>query len=57
MAGIPDAISIALWVTASCWAVALLAYVFDGPSDLVFPLFLFGAITGFAEWISRRMEP
>jgi hypothetical protein len=57
MTGIPDKTAIALWIAGSCWAVALLLYVFNGPSDLVLPLLLFGAATGIVEWILTRMEP
>lgn len=45
-----------LWVTGSCWAVAFVVYLLNGPSDLVWPLFLFGVLTGVAEWILRSME-
>lgn len=57
MTGIPRATAIALWVTASCWAVALVVYLFNGPPDLVLPLLIFGALTGIVEWILRSIEP
>jgi hypothetical protein len=56
MTGIPASTMIALWVTASCWAVSLVAYLCDGPPDLVFPLLTFGVLTGTAEWILRSKE-
>jgi hypothetical protein len=56
MTGIPTSTMIALWVAASCWAVSLVAYLCDGPTDLVFPLVSFGALTGVAEWIMRDQE-
>jgi len=56
MTGIPTSTMIALWVAASCWAVSLVAYLCDGPPDLVFPLVSLGALTGVAEWIMRDQE-
>jgi hypothetical protein len=56
MTGIPDSTAIALWVVGSCWAVSLVAYLFDGPTDIVFPLVAFGVLTGAAEWIVRNKE-
>ena len=53
MTGIPDATVIALWVVVSCWVVSFVAYLFDGPVDIVFPLVTFGALTGVAEWVMR----
>ena len=50
MTGIPNSSVIALWVTASFWAVFLVAYVVGGPPDLVFPLLPFGMLTGTAAW-------
>jgi hypothetical protein len=57
MTGIPHATIIALWVTGSCWAIALVAHLLNGPPDLVFPLLVFGALTGIVEWILRSKEP
>jgi hypothetical protein len=57
MTGIPYATAIALWVTGSCWAIALVVYLFNGPHDLAFPLLVFGALAGMAEWILRSKEP
>jgi hypothetical protein len=51
---LPNSLSIAIWVVGSCWAVAIVAYVFDGPRDLIFPLVAFGTLTGVAEWYLRR---
>jgi H+/Cl- antiporter ClcA len=50
MTGIPNSSVMALWVTASFWAVFLVAYLVGGPSDLVFPLLPFGMLTGTAAW-------
>jgi hypothetical protein len=43
-------------VTASCWAVSLIAYLCDGPPDLVVPLVSLGALTGVAEWMMSDQE-
>ena len=57
MTGIPRATAIALWVTGSCWVIALVVYLFNGPPDLVLPILIFGALTGIVEWILRSIEP
>jgi hypothetical protein len=51
---IPDSLSIAFWVAGSCWALALLAYVLGQSWEWIFPLFMFGALTGIAEWVMRQ---
>lgn len=50
----PASLSIALWLTASLWLVAILAHLFDAPSEIVELTFLFGAITGVAEWLAAK---
>jgi hypothetical protein len=50
----PDSLAIALWVVGSCWAVAVVAYLFDAADGLVVPLVLFGTLTGVAELLLRR---
>ena len=54
MARIPDSLAIALWITGSCWVIALLAYFLGGSTELVLPLFVLGVLTGIAEWVMRR---
>lgn len=54
MTGLPDSILIALWVVGSCWAVALVAWLFDGATGAVLPLVIGGVLAGVAEWIFRR---
>jgi len=54
MERIPHSLSIALWVAGSCWFLAILAYIFDGPRDLILPLVALGILTGVAEWYMRR---
>jgi hypothetical protein len=51
---IPDSLSIAFWVVGSCCGLALLAYVFGQSPEWIFPLFMFGVLTGLAEWVMRR---
>jgi hypothetical protein len=55
MERIPDSLAIALWVTGSCWFLALLAYVLGASTEWLLPLFVFGALAGIAEWVTRRM--
>lgn len=54
MTNLPNSISISLWVVGASWALALLAYIFGGDADLIFPLFMLGVLTGIAEWCLRR---
>jgi hypothetical protein len=54
MGRLPNSIAIALWIVGASWALAFLAYVFDGPRELILPLVALGALTGIAEWYMRR---
>jgi hypothetical protein len=54
MGQIPDSLAIAVWIVGSCWAVAIVAYIFGASTKFLFPLFLFGLISGVAEWVFRR---
>jgi len=54
MANLPEALAIAFWLTGTCWALALIAYLFGASTEWVFPLFLLGCLTGLAEWFIRR---
>ena len=54
MARLPDALSIALWIVVACWVVAIIAYLFGGPTDLILPLFVLGTFTGLVEWLLRH---
>jgi hypothetical protein len=54
MARLPDALSIALWIVAACWVVAIISYLFGGPTDLILPLFILGIFTGVAELLLRH---
>jgi hypothetical protein len=54
MAKLPDTLAIALWITGSCWILALLAYLLGGSTEWIFALFMLGTLTGIAEWVMRR---
>ena len=54
MARLPDTPAIALWITGSCWILALLAYLLGGSAEWMLPFFMLGTLTGIAEWIMRR---
>jgi hypothetical protein len=46
----PNALAIAIWITACCWAVAALAWLVNAETDFVTPLVAFGVVTGALEW-------
>ena len=54
MAGIPNALAIALWIVGSCWAIAALAWLLNAETDFLTLLVAFGAVTGTLEWWLRR---
>jgi hypothetical protein len=54
MERLPDTLSIALWITAATWGLALIAYLVGGSTEWILPLFMFGVFTGIAEWVMRR---
>jgi predicted metal-binding membrane protein len=54
MEGFPDSLSIALWIVGSCWALAILAYLFGASTEWILPLLMLGLLTGIAEWLMRR---
>jgi hypothetical protein len=54
MERLPDSLSIGLWITGSTWLLALLAYLMGGSTEWILPLFVFGVLTGIAEWLMRR---
>ena len=53
---IPDSLAIALWLTGSLWVMAVLAYLFEAPPDLIVALAAFGILSGIAEWLVRRNQ-
>lgn len=56
MAKLPDSLAIALWVVGSCWSLAIVAYAFGGPMELILPLVALGVLTGMAEWLARKKQ-
>jgi hypothetical protein len=54
MVRLPDSLSIGLWVTGATWLLALFAYLMGGSTEWILPLFVFGVLTGIAEWLMRR---
>jgi hypothetical protein len=54
LARLPDSLSIALWITGATWGLAMIAYLLGGSTEWILPLFIFGVLTGIAEWIMRR---
>ncbi len=54
MVGIPVALAIALWLVLSVWAVALVTYIFDLSSDIVWLTLMMGTAAGYVEWTLRR---
>jgi hypothetical protein len=54
MEKLPDTLAIALWITGSSWALALVACLFGASTEWLLSLFMLGLLTGVAEWILRR---
>jgi H+/Cl- antiporter ClcA len=54
MSNLPDSLSIALWITATSWIVAFMAYLVGASTDWLFPLVALGVCTGIAEWVMRK---
>jgi hypothetical protein len=54
MARLPDSLAIGLWITGSMWAMAILAYLLDASMEWILPMFVFGVLTGIAEWAMRQ---
>jgi hypothetical protein len=56
MEKLPDSLAISLWITGSCWALALVAWLLGASTEWLPQLFMFGLLTGLAEWILRGMQ-
>jgi predicted metal-binding membrane protein len=54
MEKLPESLAIAIWIVGSCWALAILVYLIGAPMEWVLPIFIFGLLTGIAEWFLRR---
>jgi len=50
MTGLPASLSIALWMVGSLWLIAILAYLFGAPHEIVYAALAFGLIAGAVEW-------
>ena len=51
---LPTSLAIGLWFTGSIWFVAILAYVFEQPGEIVVGVFVLGLVAAVAEWSLRR---
>lgn len=49
---LPSSLSIAFWLVGSLWLVAIVAYIFNAPRAIVYAAFIFGALSGVAEWLA-----
>ncbi len=54
MEGLPESLSIALWIAGSCLVLAVIAYLSGASIEWVLPLCTLAALTGIAEWVMRR---
>jgi hypothetical protein len=54
MEKLPESLEIATWIVGSCWALAILAYLFGAPTQWILPIVVLGLLTGVAEWFLRR---
>lgn len=51
---LPASLSIAIWLTGSIWAVAILAHVFDAPREITYAALAFGVLAGIVEWLALK---
>jgi hypothetical protein len=51
---LPPSLSIALWLVAALWIVAIAAYALNAPREIVHAAFAVGLLCGAAEWIAIR---
>jgi hypothetical protein len=56
MTGLPTSLAIGIWFTGSFCLVAVLAYAFDAPSELVYATFIVGLIVALAEWLVHQRK-
>lgn len=54
MANFPQTLAIGLWITGALWLLAAIAYLIGASTDWILQLFVFGVLTGIAEWLMRR---
>lgn len=50
---VPNSLAIALWTVGACWLVAAVGYFSGASRELLFPLVVFGLLTGLAEFYLR----
>jgi hypothetical protein len=50
---LPTSLTVAFWATGSLWAVALVAYFFDQPGEIVVGAFVIGCVTAWIEIFKR----
>jgi len=51
---LPPSLAIALWFTGSIWVVAILACVFEQPSEVVGGVFIMGLVAALMEWLTSQ---
>ncbi|KJC39328.1 hypothetical protein UP09_26165 [Bradyrhizobium sp. LTSP885] len=56
MTGLPDSLSIALWLVGSIWLVGIVAWLGDAPGELVVATFVVGLLTGVVEWRAGKVR-
>jgi predicted metal-binding membrane protein len=54
MEKLPGSLEIAIWIVGACWALAILVYLIGASMEWILPIFIFGLLTGIAEWFLRR---
>jgi len=54
MAPLPLSLIITFWLVGATWVVALMAYFFDAPGEIVWLVLFLGTATGLMEWSDRR---
>ena len=51
---LPPSLSIALWLVAAVWLVAIAAYALNAPAEIVHAAFVVGLLCGVVEWFAIR---
>jgi hypothetical protein len=54
MTGLPNSLSIALWLVGAVWLVALLAHALDASQEIVLGALAFGVLAGIVEWVTTK---
>jgi hypothetical protein len=53
---LPNSLAIALWTVGACWTLAIIGYIFDASTEVIFPLVALGLLTGVAEFCLRKKQ-